>query len=251
MNFPAIKTEHLYVDFENHPVLSDLNFEITAENFVAIVGPNGAGKSTLLRALLGLVKVKQGRISIFGKNLADVPAGWIGYVPQVKTMDRNFPALSVELVLTGILNTWPWRRKQPHRERALKALEQVGGLHLENRPLSALSGGELQRVCLARSIVREPRLVLLDEPATGIDSVGEADMYDLLENYQAQTRATIVMITHDWHAATHHADLVLLLNHKQISFGPPREALTEENLRRAFGHIGHKHKLKFSISPND
>jgi len=245
MNDPAIRIEDLSVTFEGHTVLSDLNLEIAGGSFVAIVGPNGAGKSTFLRVVLGLVKEDRGLIKIFGRDLAGVPPDWIGYVPQVKTMDRNFPALSIELVLTGILNAWPWRRQQRLRERALTAMEQVGAAHLEKRPLSALSGGELQRVCLARSIVREPKLVLLDEPATGIDSVGEADMYDLLEQYQEKSKATILMITHDWHAATHHADLVLLLNQRQISFGPPREALVEENLRRAFGHIGHNHKLKF------
>lgn len=245
MNHPAVRIEQLSVSFDGHSVLSNLDFEVPAGSFVAIVGPNGAGKSTFLRVLLGLIKADQGSLKILGKDLADVPPAWIGYVPQVKTMDRNFPALAIELVLTGILNAWPWRRQRNLRERALVALEQVGAAHLEKRPLSALSGGELQRVCLARSIVREPRLVLLDEPATGIDSVGEADMYALLEQYQEQTEATILMITHDWHAATHHADLVLLLNQNQISFGPPREALAEENLRRAFGHIGHNHKLKF------
>jgi len=233
------------VSLGGHPVLSDLDLGIEPEKFVAIVGPNGAGKSTFLRVLLGLVKQDSGSIKIFDQDLDDVPAHWIGYVPQVKTMDRSFPALAVELVLTGILNAWPWRRQQKIRERAIVAMEQVGAAHLESRPLSTLSGGELQRVCLARSIVREPRLVLLDEPATGIDSVGEADMYKLLERYQNQSGATILMITHDWHAATHHADLVLLLNREQISFGPPGEALAEENLRRAFGHIGHNHKLKF------
>ena len=235
------------VSFGGHPVLSDINLGIEPEKFVAIVGPNGAGKSTFIRVLLGLVQPDAGSIKIFDRNLDDVPPHWIGYVPQVKTMDRSFPALAVELVLTGILNAWPWRRRQKLRERAVLAMDQVGAAHLETRPLSTLSGGELQRVCLARSIVREPRLVLLDEPTTGIDSVGEADMYNLLERYQQQSGATILMITHDWHAATHHADLVLMLNREQISFGPPREALAEENLRRAFGHIGHNHKLKFLL----
>jgi zinc transport system ATP-binding protein len=248
MSEPAVRIERLSVGFDGHTVLSDIDLEIPAGKFVAVVGPNGAGKSTFLRILLGLIKPDQGIIKLFGRDLNKVPADWIGYVPQVKTMDRSFPALAVELVLTGVLNAWPWGRNKTLRERAHRALKQVGAAHLENRPLAALSGGELQRICLARSIVREPRLVLLDEPATGIDSVGEADMYDLLEQYQERSEATILMITHDWHAATNHADLVLLLNQKQISFGPPREALSEYNLRRAFGHIGHNHKLKFPAS---
>jgi zinc transport system ATP-binding protein len=84
----------------------------------------------------------------------------------------------------------------------------------------------------------------MDEPAAGIDAVGESDLYNLLEDYQSKSDATIVMITHDWHIANHHSDFVLLLNRKQISFGPPGESLKEENLRRAFGHIGHDHTFK-------
>ena len=92
---------------------------------------------------------------------------------------------------------------------------------------------------------------MLDEPATGIDAVGEADMYRMLEDYQQDSSATLLMITHDWHVATHHADHVLLLNCKQISFGIPQEALNEDCLREAFGHIGHKHDLKFLVRKND
>ena len=101
-------------------------------------------------------------------------------------------------------------------------------------------------MCLARSIVRNPKLVVLDEPATGIDAIGEADLYNLLEAYQEKSKASIMMITHDWHVANHHSDFVLLLNRKQISFGHPKEALSENNLRIAFGHIGHVHKSKLN-----
>ena len=245
-----VKVEDLTVKMGSHPVLCDLNLEIPGGKFVAIVGPNGAGKSTLFKVLLGIVKPESGNVRIFDKNVHDVPPEWIGYVPQVKTMDRSFPALSIELVLTGIRSTWPWRPDRNSRETALAALRQVDAEHLAQRSIAGLSGGELQRVCLARSIARSPRLVMLDEPATGIDSVGEADMYEQLETYQRSSGATIIMITHDWHAATHHADLVLLLNKEQISFGAPSDVLTEKNLRRAFGHIGHKHKLDFLRSEN-
>ena len=92
---------------------------------------------------------------------------------------------------------------------------------------------------------------MLDEPATGIDAVGEADMYRMLEDYQAESGATLIMITHDWHVATHHADHVLLLNCKQISFGTPKCALSENCLREAFGHIGHEHELKLFINSDE
>jgi zinc transport system ATP-binding protein len=245
MNRLAIEVESLSVRFGDFFALEGLTFTIPQNRFVAIVGPNGAGKSTLLKVLLGLVSPSDGSAAIFESSPGDVPANWVGYVPQAKTMDRSFPALSLELVLTGLEGSWPWRRKKTNYTRAFAALEQVGAGHLAERPLGRLSGGELQRVYLARSIVREPRVLVLDEPATGIDAVGEADMYRLLEDYQKRSGATFLMVTHDWHAATHHADFVLLLNRKQISFGKPSDALAEENLRLAFGHIGHEHALRF------
>jgi zinc transport system ATP-binding protein len=245
MRDPLVTVNHVSVWFGEHQILSDLTLEILENSFVAIVGPNGAGKSTFIKVLLGLVLPSAGEVSILGRTPREVPPEIVGYVPQMKTMDRSFPALAIELVITGITQRWPWHFGKNEQTRALEALEQVGAAHLAQRPLGRLSGGELQRVCLARSVVRQPKLVILDEPATGIDRVGEADMYRMLESYQKNNGATLLMITHDWHAATHHADHVLLLNRKQISFGPPAEALSEDNLRLAYGHIGHAHQLKF------
>jgi zinc transport system ATP-binding protein len=241
----AIDVEHLYAKLGQHDVLMDIQFKLATGAFLAIVGPNGAGKSTLLKCILGLIAPTAGTAKVFDNKPGNVSADTIGYVPQLKTMDRKFPALAIELVLTGINNKWPWRSKAHDLQKGMDALQQVGAEHLANRSLGKLSGGELQRVCLARSLVRQPKLVMLDEPTTGIDAVGERDFYLLLENYQKKSGATFVMITHDWHAATHHADHVLLLNRKQISFGPPKEALGEENLRLAFGHVGHQHSQVF------
>jgi len=250
IDFP-VEVKNLSVKFEDHIALSDLSMQIPHNAFVAIVGPNGAGKSTFLKILLGLVKPTTGQVRIFGKTPQQIDPNIIGYVPQFKTMDRTFPALSIELVYTGISRKWPWQLNKDARKKACQALEQVGAAHLATRPIGKLSGGELQRVCLARSIVRQPELLMLDEPATGVDAIGEEDMYRMLENYQNISGATILMITHDWHAVTHHADYVLLLNRKQISFGSPGEALQEDNLRLAYGHIGHDHALKFLVNANE
>ncbi len=247
----AVEAENLSVKFEDHIALADLAMQIPKESFVAIVGPNGAGKSTFLKVLLGLVKPRTGKVKIFGKTPQQVDPNLIGYVPQFKTMDRSFPAVSIELVYTGLSRKWPWWLSKDAEDRACQALDQVGATHLARRPIGKLSGGELQRVCLARSIVRQPELLMLDEPATGIDAIGEKDMYRMLEVYQKGSGATVIMITHDWHAVTHHADYVLLLNRKQISFGSPTKVLQEDNLRLAYGHIGHDHALKFLVNSND
>jgi zinc transport system ATP-binding protein len=246
----AVEVENLSVKFEDHVALSDLSLQIRKNSFVAIVGPNGAGKSTFLKVLLGLIKPTTGEVNIFGRTPQQVDPNLIGYVPQFKTMDRSFPAVSIELVYTGLSRKWPWRLSKDARDRACQALDQVGATHLARRQIGKLSGGELQRVCLARSIVRQPELLMLDEPATGIDTIGEEDVYRMLEAYQKESGATVMMITHDWHAVTHHADQVLLLNRKQISFGSPGKALKEDNLRLAYGHIGHQHALKFLVNSN-
>ena len=240
----AVEINNLSLSYSDIKVLENLNFNIPINSFVSIVGPNGAGKTTLMKILLGLVKYSQGEVKIFNSSPDKVDPSFIGYVPQIKTMDRSFPALAIELVTSGITRRWPWTVKGEEKDKAIKALSLVKSEQLANRTLSELSGGELQRVCLARSIVRNPKIVVLDEPATGIDAIGEADLYNLLEDYQEKSGATILMITHDWHVANHHSDYVLLLNRKQVSYGPPAEALSENNLRIAFGHIGHVHKTK-------
>ena len=247
----ALDIENLTVKFGDYKTLDDINLFVKGGMFIAIAGPNGAGKSTLLKTILGLVRPAQGEIKIFEKKSGQIPPEWLSYVPQVKTMDWSFPAHAIELVLSGISRQWPWKKNESDIQKAMKALERVGAIHLARQPVAKLSGGELQRIYLARGIVREPRLIMLDEPATGIDAIGEEDFYNLLEMYQDQTKSTILMVTHDWHAAFHHADKVLLLNRKQISFGPPKIALKEKNLRIAFGHIGHKHEFKFVIKQDD
>jgi len=246
----AVQVEDLSVRFEEHLALSCLSFQIPKNTFVAVVGPNGAGKSTLLKVLLGIVRPTSGKVKIFGKTPQKLDPNLIGYVPQFKTMDRSFPALSLELVYTGLSRKWPWHLSKETKKMAFKALEQVGATHLATRPIGRLSGGELQRVCLARSIVRQPKLLMLDEPATGIDTIGEEDMYRMIEAYQNKSGAVVLMITHDWHAATYHSDFVLLLNRRQVSFGPPTKALQENNLRMAYGHIGHGHSLKLLVTSN-
>ncbi|MEE9449533.1 MAG: metal ABC transporter ATP-binding protein [Ignavibacteriaceae bacterium] len=244
MNDESIIVKNLRVTYGTHTVLDDINFNIPTNSFVSVIGPNGAGKSTLIKVLLGLKKYSAGEVAIFGKEPAKVDPHLISYVPQIKTMNRTFPAMAVELVLSGLKQRWPWKLGGDERMKAENALQLVGAERIARRPIAELSGGELQRVFIARSIVKNPKLIILDEPAAGIDAVGESDLYNLMEEYQHKSDATILMITHDWHIANHHSDFVLVLNKKQISFAPPSQSLVEETLRRAFGHIGHDHSIK-------
>jgi zinc transport system ATP-binding protein len=239
----AVEIIDLNVMLGDFRALEDLNLSVDAGDFVAVIGPNGAGKSTLIKAILGLIPNYTGEIRIFGKDIRESNVEWIGYVPQLKTVDRSFPAATCDLVASGMKGRWPGHLSKADHDRVMEALELVSAGHLCHKPLGYLSGGEIQRVYLARAIVRKPRLLLLDEPATGIDAVGEDDMYNILDGYLEHAETTVMMVTHDWLTAQHHASRVLLLNRKLIAYGPHADVLSEDKLRAAFGHLGHHHHL--------
>ncbi len=238
----ALAVTNLRVTRGDALVLDDVSFTLPRERFLAVIGPNGAGKSTLVQALLGLVRPDGGEVRVFDRAPRSEPRR-IGYVPQLKTFDRSFPATALELVVSGARGRWPARITATERDAACAALERVGATRLRDRPLARLSGGELQRAFLARALVREPDLVILDEPATGVDFLAEHDLNHLLEGYQRDARATVLMVTHDLAAARHHASDVLVLNRTRIGFGPPERALTRACLEQAYGHVGHDHDL--------
>ncbi|MFA6569818.1 MAG: metal ABC transporter ATP-binding protein [Bacteroidota bacterium] len=251
MSVPAIEIKQLTLSFSKYVALDNINLSIEENSFITIVGPNGAGKSTLLKVILGIITPTIGEVLLYGKPLQSISPKDIGYVPQIKTLDRTFPALPIELVATGIKGSWIGRLNKSEYKKALEALEQVGAKHLERRPLNKLSGGELQRVYLARAVVREPKLLILDEPATGIDYIGETDIYKIIDEYQNTKGATVLMVTHDWDAAYHHADFILLMNRSLICFEKPDKAFSEACLRQTFGHVGHKHDMLFGEHSHD
>ncbi len=243
----AIKTSGLTVEFGNNIILDNINVEIENGDFVAIVGPNGSGKTTFLKALLSIVKPSSGEIKIFGKELDKIKPGEIGYVPQIKTIDRSFPANSIELVLSGVRNRWLGVKSREDKKLALHALELVGAADYARKQISELSGGQLQRVYLARCFASNPKLLLLDEPATGVDLVCESTINELIEEFNKKRGVTVLMVTHDWTAAYHHTNKVMLLNKQLIYYGNKNEAFTELNLMKTFSHLGHKHKVTFGL----
>lgn len=230
----AFAVMHLSVKIENRTILSDVAFTLPRGAYLAVIGPNGSGKSTLIKCLLGLVAPSSGSVAL-SDGLR------IGYVPQIKTLDRTFPARACDLVASGITGKWPFGIGSEAMDRVKAALEAVGIGKLAFSTLSTMSGGELQRVYLARAVIQEPDLLLLDEPATGIDYTGEEAIHQAVETLKAKNNATVAIATHDLQTARYHASHVVVLRGSQLAFGSPEEAMTDNILRSAFGHAGHVH----------
>ncbi len=243
MNAYAVETDGLTVRYGDYTALDRVTIQIPEGAFVSIVGPNGAGKTTFLKNLLGLALPVKGNTRLFGKDPSTIPPQWIGYAPQVKTLDRTFPARVLELVVSGERFRWPWRVSPGERERALNALESAGVRDLAARQVGCLSEGQLQRVYLARCLVRQPRLVLLDEPAAWVDVTGEANLFNMLQRYQQETQAAIIMVTHDWNNALTYSTHVLLLNRRVVGIGPPKEVFADELLYATFGSMCPIHSI--------
>jgi zinc transport system ATP-binding protein len=248
---PIIKFENISYTVGKTWILDNISFEIEKGDFLSIVGPNGSGKTTLLKLILGVKKETKGKITLNcmkhsmnnGSNKIDHIV--VGYVPQTKTLDISFPAIALELVANGINARWNFNLSSEQRNKSIEILENINAKHLAMKQLSELSGGELQRIYLARAIVRNPEILLLDEPATGIDMICENDVNEIISNLCNEKKTTIVMVTHDWSSAYYHTNKTLLLNKNVVYFGDSAEAFTNENLAKTFS--SHHHNITFGI----
>ena len=223
----AIQAEELNVNYGKMSILWDVSFTIPKGVLVGLIGPNGAGKSTLLKAALGLIKPISGKISF---------SGTVAYVPQRETVDWDFPITALEVVLMGRYGKLGLfgSLKRADREAAFAALEQVGLSAYAGRQISQFSGGQQQRLFIARALVQNADLFLLDEPFAGVDLATEKAIMTLLRK-QKDLGKTIVIVHHDLPSVEEYFDWVLLLNNRLHGCGPVKEIFTRENLARAFG----------------
>ncbi len=192
----ALSIEKLNFHYDTLPTLEDVNLSIDSGEFVGIFGPNGGGKTTLLKLILGLLHPQKGKVRLFG--LSPVEARYlIGYVPQSIRFDRDFPISVLEVVMMGALRKLNWLGRYPSEVKvhARQALERVGLSHKEKASFGTLSGGETQRALIARAIVDNPRMLILDEPTANIDPKGEQSIHELL--VELNKTMTILMVTHD------------------------------------------------------
>ena len=219
--------------YDGKDVVTGLNFSVEHCDYLCIVGENGSGKSTLVKGLLGLKAPHSGTIA-YGEGLT---ARQIGYLPQQKESQRDFPASVQEVVLSGTLNSLGFRPfyTRAQKKSALEQIERVGMLPLKNAAFRELSGGQQQRALLARALAATQKLLILDEPIASLDPVASADMYRLIEQINREHGVTVVMVSHDPHAAAHEAKSVLHLENRQLFYGTSAEYRKSEIGKRFLG----------------
>lgn len=204
--------------FGDKVVLEDVTFHVPVGEFLCLCGPNGAGKSTLLKVILGLIKPDSGTVQIAG--LPPVKGRTkVGYVPQLKKFDRDFPATPLDVIAANIRGRWPLRIRESEREKAMAALEKTGAAKLANAQMRALSGGEIQRVFLARALAVAPALLVLDEPTAGVDVGGRAAIVDLMAEISASSSIAAILVTHNLQAIDRCAERVLYLEQSVKAWG--------------------------------
>ncbi len=234
----SVEAEELNINYGKTSVLWDISFRIPKGVLVGLLGPNGAGKSTLLKAALGLITPLSGTISC---------SGTVAYVPQRETVDWDFPITAEEVVLMGRYGKLGLfgKLKKADRIAAALALEQVGLNGFANRQISQFSGGQQQRLFIARALVQDADLFFLDEPFAGVDLATEKAIMALLRKQQSLGK-TILIVHHDLPSVEEYFDWALLLNNCLHAYGPVKEVFTRANLSKAFG----KSQLLFDEAAN-
>lgn len=212
--------------YDGETVLSDIDFSLYGGEYMCILGENGAGKSTLIKGILKLMNPVSGTISM-GEGLK---ACETGYLPQQTDVQKNFPASVFEVVLSGRINSMGMRPfySQADKEDAHSKIELMGMKDYEKRSYQELSGGQKQRVLLARALCASKKLILLDEPAAGLDPVAMNDLYELIKDINTNMGMTVIMVSHDVHAAIKYASHILHLSHKQLFFGTTKDYIKSE-----------------------
>lgn len=217
----VITAENIRFAYDGNCVLEQVNFQINAGEFVGLFGPNGGGKTTLLSLIMGFLKPASGRLTLFGKPPVEARSH-IGWVPQNFQFDRHFPISVEEVVLGGRLSrlSWTGRFKKEDGVIVQQALEKVGMARLLKHPFSSLSGGQAQRVLIARALVSSPSLLLLDEPTASVDPAAQAAIYQLLISLKGEM--TILMVTHDLNSAVEQMDRLFCIQKTLTEMSPAK-----------------------------
>ncbi len=215
-----IEIRDLSLGYDKDIILKHINLNIDENDFICVVGPNGSGKSTLIKGILGLVKPLKGKVIYNG-----LKQNFIGYMPQETKVDANFPASVLEIVLSGTLNTKGLLSfyNKTDKERALNSLKILNISNLKNKCFCDLSGGQRQKVLLARSLCATKRLLILDEPSNNLDSKSKSDLYETIKDLNKNHHITIIMITHDLDHNNLIGNKILSLREDEIFYGNTKD----------------------------
>ena len=225
-----VRFDHATLGYGRRVVLSDLTFEIPEGDFLGLVGPNGAGKTTILRAILGTLAPLSGSVA------RDATLRF-GYVPQRDQVDYGFPLRVIDVVLMGRYDRVGVGRRprREDRDHALAALDAVGIRELAKEPLTRLSGGQKQRTLIARALVGEPSLLVLDEPTTGMDLVATTQILGLVRELHERRRLTVLMVSHALNEIANYVTRIALVQEGSFRIGPVDQILTERTLTELYG----------------
>lgn len=230
LDVPDILFEDVWFSYNHSPVLREVSFSVPQREFLAMIGPNGGGKTTLLKLILGLYKPQRGRVRVFGiepKRASHL----LGYVPQNSNLSLDFPVTALDVVLMGRLHGFKGFYEKEDRIRAEEALEEVGMREYKSIKMSELSQGQRQRVLIARALVSEPRMLLLDEPTASVDVEAQSMIYDKLR--ELNKTITIIVVSHDISVVSSYATAVACVN-GTVYYHDAKE-ITPEMLKLAYG----------------
>ncbi len=222
----AVEIRGLWVAYNGLAVLEEIDLEIQAGKYVGILGPNGAGKSTLLKVILGLIEPTRGEVRVFGEAPQKLRhrGQIVGYLPQRPLGNPHFPVTVLDVVLMGRYGRIGLVKRPSRQDRhmALTHLEQVGIAHLAERAIGEVSGGEQQRVFIARALCVEPRLLVLDEPMVSLDACAQDELYELVHGIKEKLDLTVLMVSHDIGGVARHVDDVICINRRiHVHQAPP------------------------------
>ena len=230
-----VSCKNVYLSYENNSVIEDLTFNVDSGDYLCIVGENGSGKSTLIKSILGLKETACGHLHM-GDGLTSKQ---IGYLPQQTTAQKDFPASVFEVVLSGCIANKGNRIFFSSKDKKLAEsnMKRLDILHLKNKCYRELSGGQQQRVLLARALCATKKLLLLDEPVTGLDPIVTAEFYSIIDKINKDYGITIIMVSHDLYSALNHARQILHLKKEGSFFGTVQEYMQSDVFKQFSGGI--------------
>jgi ABC-type Mn2+/Zn2+ transport system ATPase subunit len=239
----VVEWDHVSLNFGGRRVLSELSAFAYQNELTCICGANGAGKTQLLRVTMGVVAPCQGRVQLLGDTPAKTRKN-VGYVPQLKAFNRSYPASVEDVLVAALRGEWPLKVSSGERSMAADSLSKVGGVSLLDKIVGDLSGGEVQRVFMARALMGKPAMIVMDEPMAAVDHKGRHAMLDLLFNLRSQGGVSVLLITHSEQLVSEIADRIMFLDKgRLVGWGTPAEVLKIDALRD-LAFAGHDHEAE-------